>query len=150
MQTIMDELKTRVDFFREDKKLIEAQRIEERNPLRPGDDPGTGILQRHRELFPSSDRAPGRPAAAHAARLFRPADYLMFIDESHIAVPQIQAMYKGDRSRKETLVTYGFRLPLGTGQPSAAFRRMARARQPGCLRFRHPRPTMNAKKPATA
>ena len=64
----------------------------------------------HRELLAPLDRAPAGRAAADADRLF-PSDYLLIIDESHVTVPQIGGMYRGDRSRKETLVEYGFRLP---------------------------------------
>jgi excinuclease ABC subunit B len=61
----------------------------------------------------------GRPPGERPACLFDyfPKDYLVVIDESHVTVPQIGGMFEGDRSRKQTLVDYGFRLPVGLGQP---------------------------------
>ncbi len=110
IETIMVELKGQVDFFREDKKLIEAQRIEERTrfDLEMIQELGycNGIENYSRHL---TGRSAGQPPPTLLD--YFPEDYLLFIDESHIAIPQIQAMYKGDRSRKETLVNYGFRLP---------------------------------------
>jgi excinuclease ABC subunit B len=110
VQTILVELKERVDFFRQENKLLETQRIEERTrfDLEMLQELGycNGIENYSRHL---TGRGEGEPPPTLLD--YFPEDYLMFIDESHIAVPQIQAMYKGDRSRKETLVRYGFRLP---------------------------------------
>jgi excinuclease ABC subunit B len=110
MQTILDELKTRIDWFREQNQLIEAQRIDERTrfDLEMIQELGycNGIENYSRHL---TGRAAGEPPPTLLD--YFPDDYLMFIDESHIAIPQLRAMYKGDRSRKETLVRYGFRLP---------------------------------------
>jgi excinuclease ABC subunit B len=110
IDTITDELKQRVDYFRDENKLLEAQRIEERTnfDLEMMQELGycNGIENYSRHL---TQRAPGEPPPTLLD--YFPDDFLMFIDESHIAIPQIQAMYKGDRSRKETLVEYGFRLP---------------------------------------
>lgn len=110
IQSILAELSPRVDFFRQENKLLEAQRIEERTrfDLEMLQELGycNGIENYSRHL---TGRAAGEPPPTLLD--YFPEDYLMFIDESHIAVPQIQAMYKGDRSRKETLVNYGFRLP---------------------------------------
>ncbi len=110
METINDELKERIDFFRKENKLIEAQRIEERTnfDLEMIQELGycNGIENYSRHL---TGRSPGDPSPTLLD--YFPEDFLMFIDESHIAVPQIRAMYKGDRSRKKTLVEYGFRLP---------------------------------------
>ncbi len=109
-QTILDELKTRIDWFREQNQLIEAQRIDERTrfDLEMIQELGycNGIENYSRHL---TGRAAGQPPPTLLD--YFPGDYLMFIDESHIAIPQVRAMYKGDRSRKETLVQYGFRLP---------------------------------------
>ena len=106
----MEELKLRVNFFRDENKLIEAQRIEERTrfDLEMIQELGycNGIENYSRHL---TGRQPGEPPPTLLD--YFPSDYLLFVDESHIAVPQIRAMYKGDRSRKGTLVTYGFRLP---------------------------------------
>ncbi|MGD8833592.1 MAG: excinuclease ABC subunit UvrB [Desulfobacteraceae bacterium] len=110
MNTILAELKHRVDWFRNEKQLIEAQRIDERTQfdLEMIQELGycNGIENYSRHL---TGRRPGEPPPTLLD--YFPDDYLLFIDESHIAVPQLRAMYKGDRSRKETLVKYGFRLP---------------------------------------
>ena len=110
MQSIVDELKERVDHFRRAGKLIEAQRIEERTrfDLEMIQELGycNGVENYSRHL---TGRRAGQPPPTLLD--YFPPDYLMFLDESHMAVPQLRAMYKGDRSRKETLVNYGFRLP---------------------------------------
>ncbi len=109
-ETIREELEERLAFFRANDKLLEAQRIEQRTryDLEMIQQLGytNGIENYSRHLS-------GRPAGEAPPTLFDyvPEDALFFIDESHVSVPQIGAMYKGDRSRKETLVDYGFRLP---------------------------------------
>jgi len=109
-ETIIEELKKRIAYFRDENKLIEAQRVEERThfDLEMIQELGycNGIENYSRHL---TGRAPGEPPPTLLD--YFPDDFLMVIDESHIAVPQIRAMYKGDRSRKQTLVEYGFRLP---------------------------------------
>jgi excinuclease ABC subunit B len=109
-RTIVRELKDRVDFFRKENKLIEAQRIEERTlfDLEMIQEIGycSGIENYSRHL---TGRLAGQPPPTLLD--YFPEDFLIFVDESHIAIPQIRAMYKGDRSRKTTLVNYGFRLP---------------------------------------
>lgn len=116
-QTILDmidevklELKSRVEQFRELNKLIEAQRIEERTKfdIEMMRELGycSGIENYSRYL---SNRKPGE--APPTLIEYLPSDALMIIDESHVTVPQIGGMYKGDRSRKETLIEFGFRLP---------------------------------------
>lgn len=108
--TIKEELAERLEFFRQNDKLLEAQRIKERTQydLEMIQQLGycNGIENYSRHLS-------GRPSGEAPPTLFDyiPPDALLFIDESHVTVPQIGAMYKGDRSRKETLVHYGFRLP---------------------------------------
>ncbi len=110
VQTVIAELKERIAYFNAGRKLIEAQRIEERTnfDLEMMQEIGycNGIENYARHL---TGRKPGEPPPTLLD--YFPQDFLLFIDESHIAVPQIRAMYKGDRSRKETLVEYGFRLP---------------------------------------
>ena len=109
-KTVVEEMKQRVEFFRQENRLIEAQRIEERTlfDLEMIQEIGycNGIENYSRHL---TGRRPGQPPPTLLD--YFPEDFLIFVDESHIAVPQIRAMYKGDRSRKETLVNYGFRLP---------------------------------------
>lgn len=108
--TIRTELKERLEFFRANDKFLEAQRIEQRTryDLEMMQQLGytNGIENYSRHLS-------GRPSGEAPPTLFDylPEDALLIIDESHVTVPQIGAMYKGDRSRKENLVNYGFRLP---------------------------------------
>ncbi len=107
---IKDELKDRLPQLRDNNKLVEAQRLEERvrydTEMMVELGYCNGIENYSRYLS-------GRPVGAPPPTLFDylPDNALMIIDESHVTVPQIGAMYKGDRSRKETLVEYGFRLP---------------------------------------
>ncbi len=110
IEAIKAELRERGELFQGEGKLVEAQRIEQRTrfDLEMLDQLGfcKGIENYSRHL---TGRRPGQPPPTLIDYL--PADALMFIDESHVAVPQVGAMYKGDRSRKENLVNYGFRLP---------------------------------------
>jgi excinuclease ABC subunit B len=110
VKTITTELTRRIDYLRDENKLIEAQRIEERTnfDLEMMQELGycNGIENYSRHL---TQRAPGEPPPTLLD--YFPNDFLMFTDESHITIPQLRAMYKGDRSRKSTLVEYGFRLP---------------------------------------
>lgn len=107
---IQDELKDRLEWFRNEGKLVEAQRLEQRTrfDIEMLQQLGycTGIENYSRYL---SGRQEGEPPPT----LFDyvPPDALLVVDESHVTIPQIGAMYKGDRSRKENLVNYGFRLP---------------------------------------
>ncbi|MDX1796522.1 MAG: excinuclease ABC subunit UvrB, partial [Hydrogenovibrio sp.] len=107
---VKEELKERLDALRSLNKLVEAQRLEERTRLdiEMMQELGycSGIENYSRYL---SGRNEGEPPPTLLDYL--PKDALMFIDESHVTIPQIGGMYKGDRSRKENLVTYGFRLP---------------------------------------
>ena len=108
--SIQTELKERIDYLQKERKLIEAQRIEERTnfDLEMMQELGycTGIENYSRHF---TGRAPGEPPPTLLD--YFPDDYLIFVDESHISIPQLNAMYKGDKSRKETLVEFGFRLP---------------------------------------
>ena len=110
MEKIKHELKSRVDFYIKEGKLVEAQRIEQRTrfDLEMLNEIGfcKGIENYSRHL---SGRGPGDPPPTLIDYL--PKNAIMVMDESHVTVPQIGAMYKGDRSRKENLVDYGFRLP---------------------------------------
>ncbi len=110
IEKIKHELRERVDFYIKNNKLVEAQRIEQRTryDLEMLNEIGfcKGIENYSRHL---SGRNPGDPPPTLIDYL--PKNALMIIDESHVTVPQIGAMYKGDRSRKENLVDYGFRLP---------------------------------------
>ena len=107
---IQDELRERIQYFREREMLLEAQRIEQRTlfDIEMIEEMGycQGIENYSRFL---DGRSTGEPPATLLSYL--PDDALMFIDESHVSVSQVGAMYRGDRSRKETLTNYGFRLP---------------------------------------
>ena len=108
--TIEEEMEERVKYFTENKKLIEAQRIEERTNFDIEMLKETGFCQgienysRH-----ISGREPG--SAPYTLFDYFPDDFLLLVDESHATIPQVRAMYNGDRARKESLVNYGFRLP---------------------------------------
>ena len=108
--TIEEELQERIKYFKDNGKLIEAQRIEERTNFDIEMMKETGFCQgienysRH-----ISGRAPG--SAPFTLFDYFPKDFLLLIDESHATIPQVRAMYNGDRARKESLVKYGFRLP---------------------------------------
>jgi len=108
--SISAELEERLKYFKENGKLLEAERLEMRtkqdmeNMLEFGMCPGIENYSRHIDR-----RAPGqRPFTLID---YFPKDFLLIVDESHVSLPQVKGMYNGDRSRKETLVEYGFRLP---------------------------------------
>ena len=104
------ELKERVEYFKSQNKLIEAQRIEERTNFDIEMMRETGFCQgieNYSRLI--SGRQPG--SAPFTLFDYFPDDFLLLIDESHATIPQVRGMYNGDRARKESLVNYGFRLP---------------------------------------
>jgi excinuclease ABC subunit B len=110
IEGIKAELRERIDYFQKEGKLLEAQRIQQRTTfdLEMLNEIGfcKGIENYSRHL---TGRPPGSPPPTLVDYL--PKDALMIIDESHVTIPQIGGMYKGDRARKENLVGYGFRLP---------------------------------------
>ena len=110
IERIKEELRDRIEHYQRSAKLVEAQRIEQRTrfDLEMLNELGfcKGIENYSRHL---SGRGPGE--APPTLIDYLPSDALMFIDESHVSIGQVGAMYKGDRSRKENLVEYGFRLP---------------------------------------
>ena len=107
---IREELAEQLTIFRDEGKLLEAQRLEQRTNfdiemmLEIGSCPGI----ENYSLYTSGRRPGDRPSCLID---YFPADFLMVVDESHVSIPQINAMYKGDRSRKLTLIEHGFRLP---------------------------------------
>ena len=107
---IEEEMKERVQFFKGEDKLIEAQRIAQRTryDIEMLQEIGfcSGVENYSRVL---SRRAPG--SAPYTLIDYFPKDFLLIVDESHVTLPQVRAMYNGDRARKESLVNYGFRLP---------------------------------------
>ncbi len=117
VNSILTELKEQVDYFRQENKLIEAQRIEERTHfdlemmLEIGYCNGIENYSRH-----LTGRLAGEPPPTLLD--YFPEDFLVFFDESHIAVPQIRGMYKGDQSRKNTLVSVWIPAAVRPGQPA--------------------------------
>jgi len=107
--SIEEELKERLKYFKEEGKLLEAQRLEQRTKydLEMLREVGycSGIENYSRHI---SGRKPGEPPATLLD--YFPSDFLMFIDESHVTIPQLRGMFAGDKSRKDSLVEYGFRL----------------------------------------
>ena len=107
---ILEEMKHQVEYFKSEDKLIEAQRIAERTNFDIEMLRETGFCS---GIENYSRHLNGLPAGAPPMTLldFFPDDFLIIVDESHMTIPQIRGMYAGDRSRKQTLVDYGFRLP---------------------------------------
>ena len=110
IKTINQELEERIKYFKDKGKLLEAQRIEERTNFDLEMMKETGFCQ---GIENYSRHISGREPGSSPFTLFDyfPKDFLLLIDESHATIPQVRAMYNGDRARKETLVEYGFRLP---------------------------------------
>ena len=110
IREIREEMEQRVRWFTDNGKLLEAQRIRQRTEydIEMMQELGycSGIENYSRII---SERAPGSPPMTLLD--YFPEDFVLFVDESHVTLPQVRAMYHGDRSRKETLVEYGFRLP---------------------------------------
>ncbi len=110
IQDIREELRLRLEWFKNQNKLLEAQRLEQRTMLdlemleELGYCNGVENYSRHLD-----GRKPGTPPACLLD--YFPEDYLLFLDESHVSIPQVGGMYNGDLSRKQTLVDFGFRLP---------------------------------------
>ncbi len=109
-ETIETELESHLEVLRSQRKLLEAQRLEQRTrhdlEMLRATGACNGIENYSRHL---DGRAPGQPPATLLH--YFPEDFLLFADESHVSIPQAGGMYRGDRSRKETLVAHGFRLP---------------------------------------
>ena len=110
MDEIQDELRERIQYFKQNNKLIEAQRIEQRVTydmemlMEVGFCPG---IENYSRVL--SGRAAGTPPFTLID--YFPDDFLLFVDESHVSLPQVRAMYAGDHARKKNLIDYGFRLP---------------------------------------
>ncbi len=110
IKDIEEELQERIQYFKDNEKLIEAQRIQQRTMYdiemlkEMGFCQGIENYSRH-----ISQRSPG--SKPYTLIDYFPDDFLMIVDESHVTIPQVRGMYAGDRSRKESLVEYGFRLP---------------------------------------
>ncbi len=128
IKKIQDELQLRIQYFKERNMLIEAQRIEQRTLFDIEMIEEMGYCQGIENYSRFLD---GRESGEAPATLlsYLPDDALMFIDESHVSVSQVGAMYRGDRSRKETLTNYGFRLPSALDNRPLMFAEFV-ARQP--------------------
>ena len=137
IEGIREELDERIQHFRREDKLLEAQRIEQRTlyDIEMLSEMGFchGVENYSRWLD-------GREAGQTPFTLINyfPSDFLCVVDESHVGVPQIGGMFRGDRRRKETLVEFRFPAALGTGQPPAALRRMGAASAQRGVRLGHP------------
>lgn len=131
IETIKAELKVRLEFFYQENKLVEAQRLAQRTQfdiemmLEVGYCSGIENYSRH-----LTGHMPGEPPPCLYDYL--PPDALLVVDESHVTIPQLGAMYKGDRSRKETLVNFGFRLPSALDNRPLKFDEWER-RAPRCV-----------------
>lgn len=131
IETIKAELKPRLEYFYQENKLVEAQRLAQRTQfdiemmLEVGYCSGIENYSRH-----LTGHMPGEPPPCLYDYL--PPDALLVVDESHVTIPQLGAMYKGDRSRKETLVNFGFRLPSALDNRPLKFDEWER-RAPRCV-----------------
>ena len=138
VRNIRTELRERLELFRGENRLLEAQRLEQRTMYdlellaEMGFCPGIENYSRH-----LTGRAPGQPPPTLLD--YFPRDFLMFVDESHVTVPQIGGMYRGDRSRKQTLVEFGFRLPSALDNRPLNFEEWEGLVAPGDLRLGHAR-----------
>ncbi|NLA77690.1 MAG: DEAD/DEAH box helicase family protein, partial [Clostridiales bacterium] len=110
IQNIYEEMEQRVEEFTKEGKLLEAQRIRQRTTYDIEMLRETGFCK---GIENYSRVISGRPAGSSPFTLldYFPKDYLLFVDESHVTLPQVRGMYGGDRSRKESLINFGFRLP---------------------------------------
>ena len=110
LREIEEEMNERVKYFKEEGKLIEAQRIEQRTRYDIEMLSEIGMckgIENYSRIM--SGRAPGSQPCTLLN--YFPEDFLLFVDESHVTLPQVRSMYAGDRARKESLIDYGFRLP---------------------------------------
>ncbi len=120
MQEIEEDLYTRVREFKSQDKLLEAQRLEQRTQYdmemmrELGYCPG---IENYSRYF--DGRKPGQPP--YTLLDYFPRDFLLFVDESHVTLPQVRGMYRGDRARKENLIEFGFRLPAAYGNRPLQF-----------------------------
>jgi excinuclease ABC subunit B len=121
MEEIRTDLRERIQFFRGENKLLEAQRIEQRTMFDLEMMEEMGFCQGIENYSRYFDgRREGEPP--YTLIDYFPDDFLLFADESHITIPQVGGMYRGDRSRKETLVNFGFRLPAALDNRPLTFR----------------------------
>lgn len=136
IQEIREEMEQRVAWFKENEKFVEAQRIEQRTryDMEMMEEIGfcSGIENYSRVL---SGREPG--SAPYTLMDYFPKDFLMIIDESHVTIPQVRAMYAGDQARKKSLIDNGFRLPSALDNRPLQFCGVSAAHPSGDLRQRN-------------
>jgi len=124
IEEIREDLRQRIQYFRERNMLLEAQRIEQRTMFDLEMLEEMGFCQGIENYSRYFDgRRPGEPP--YTLLDYFPDDFILFVDESHITIPQVGGMYRGDRSRKETLVNYGFRLPAALDNRPLTFEEFA-------------------------
>ena len=110
MKDIEAEMWEQVHFSRSTTSCLRRSASRQRTQYDHGNAAGDRLLLRHRELFPRHCRpCPGTPPTTLLD--YFPDDFILFVDESHVTLPQVRAMYDGDHARKKSLVDYGFRLP---------------------------------------
>ena len=133
---IRHELERQVALFESEGRMLEAHRIRQRTEYDVEMLKELGFCN---GIENYSRILEGRPPGSHPFTLidYFPDDFVVFVDESHQTVPQIGGMYEGDRSRKQTLVDYGFRLPVGARQPAAPLRRVPLQGGADGVRLRH-------------
>ena len=140
---IEEEMHERIAFFKQQGKLLEAQRIEQRTRFDLEMIREVGFcsgIENYSRWF--DGRAPG--TAPNTLLDYFPKDYLLVIDESHQTLPQLRAMYNGDKARKDTLIEYGFRLPSAADNRPLQVRGVPGAGRPGRLRLGHAGGRMSA------
>ena len=131
---IEEELAERLEEFEREGKLLEAARLRQRTNFDLEMLRETGICS---GIENYSRHLAGRPAGEPPWTLldYLPDDFLLVVDESHIALPQVRGMFNGDRARKQVLVDYGFRLPSALDNRPLTLRRVRAAHRPGDLRL---------------
>ncbi len=135
--TIQEELGERLAFLRGAEPPARGAAAGAAHAVRHGDAARARLLPRHRELLAPPHRAAAGRGPADADRVPAVQDALVVIDESHVAVPQVRGMYYGDRSRKEALVEYGFRLPSAFDNRPLTFEEFSRDHRPDAVRVGH-------------
>ena len=137
LKEIEKDMEARVAELKAADRLVEAQRLEQRTRYDMEMMQEIGYCQGIENYSRYFDgRAPGQPPFTLLD--YFPKDFLLMIDESHVTIPQIRAMYRGDLARKTELVEYGFRIPSAFDNRPLRFEEFQERGEPGDLRIRHP------------